>query len=49
MVDLRYIPALMGHETSQTTERYTRVTTKGFSKIKSPLDPIDLNKIKCEN
>lgn len=39
-VDLRYIQELMGHENSKTTERYTHVTTKGFSAIKSPLDDL---------
>ena len=38
MVDSRYIQALMGHESIKTTERYTHVTTRGFSQIKSPLD-----------
>jgi integrase/recombinase XerD len=36
--DLRYIQALLGHESSRTTERYAHITKKGFDKIMSPLD-----------
>ena len=39
---LRYIQALLGHNSSKTTEIYTHVTRKGFDKIKSPLDNLDL-------
>lgn len=38
--DLRYIQALLGHENSKTTERYTQVTRKGFENLVSPLDRI---------
>ena len=40
-VDLRYIQAMLGHESSKTTEIYTHITTKGFDQIKSPLDQLD--------
>jgi integrase/recombinase XerD len=36
--DLRYIQALLGHESSRTTERYAHVTKRGFDRLKSPLD-----------
>ncbi|MFH1159414.1 MAG: tyrosine-type recombinase/integrase [bacterium] len=47
--DLRYIQALMGHESSKTTEIYTRITTKGFDHITNPLDKLDLKKIVRNN
>jgi Site-specific recombinase XerD len=40
--DLRYIQSLLGHGSSKVTEVYTNITTSGFSKIKSPLDRLEL-------
>jgi site-specific recombinase XerD len=44
-VNLRYIQELLGRESSRTTERYTHMTSKGLSGIRSPLDcsGIDVN------
>lgn len=36
--DLRYIQALLGHQSVRTTEIYTHVSRKQISKIRSPLD-----------
>lgn len=38
--DLRYIQALMGHSSSKTTERYTRVATHRIAQILSPVDAL---------
>ena len=40
--DLRYIQKLLGHNSAKTTEIYTHITTKALSKIKSPLEDIDI-------
>ncbi|MBU1207109.1 MAG: hypothetical protein KKH04_09315 [Proteobacteria bacterium] len=39
---MRYIQEILGHQHSKTTEIYTHVSTKNISKIKSPLDNLNL-------
>ena len=41
--DLRYIQKILGHNSSKTTEIYTHITKRGLSKIKSPLDNLDID------
>ena len=41
-VGLRYIQELMGHESIETTERYTHITPEGKERIESPLDKLKL-------
>ena len=31
-----------GHQSSKTTEIYTRITMKGFDQIKNPSDQLDI-------
>lgn len=38
--DLRYIQALLGHNSSKTTEIYTRVSFSNIQNLKSPLDSL---------
>lgn len=38
--DIRYIQALLGHESTRTTERVTHVTKGAVSRLVSPLDRI---------
>ncbi|HQX43823.1 MAG: tyrosine-type recombinase/integrase [Saprospiraceae bacterium] len=38
--DLRYIQELLGHNSSNTNEIYTHVSTKNIQKITSPFDTL---------
>jgi len=40
--DLRYIQSLLGHESPETTQMYTYITTKGFDQLNNPLDGLDV-------
>lgn len=40
--DLRYIQALLGHESSRTTEIYTHVSRKRIEDIRSPYDDLGI-------
>lgn len=41
-ISLRYIQQLLGHESSKTTEIYTHLTSKGFGKLTSPIDDLEI-------
>lgn len=36
--DLRYLQALLGHQSVRTSELYTHVSTKNIVQVRSPLD-----------
>lgn len=42
--DLRFIQALLGHSSSKTTERYTRVAANNIVRIQSPMDSIQIGR-----
>jgi integrase/recombinase XerD len=44
-VDLRYIQALLGHNSIKTTQIYTHVSSREIRKIKSPLENLNLRDI----
>jgi len=39
-MELRYIQALLGHESTKTTEVYTHITERAIAKFVSPLDQL---------
>lgn len=41
-IDLSYIQVLLGYNSGKTTEIYTHITHKGWEKIQSPLDTLDI-------
>jgi site-specific recombinase XerD len=40
--DIRFIQELLGHNSMLTTHRYTHVSLRKITQIRSPLDDLDL-------
>ena len=44
-IDLCYIKEMLGHESIRAIEIYTHITSRGFDKIKRPMDDLASKKI----
>ena len=40
--DIRYTQSLLGHESSNTSQIYTHITTKGIDQIQNPRDGLGI-------